>query len=258
MKDKRRRSLLTLGLVLAGLCLIFFIFSVAMRAASARREQRLITPRANVAEEVPPAPSAVQPILTESDPPVVDNLEAPLPEAILEYSDAATQAAYEVAGLYQELYGSLYSGGGMVLNSDDAAAIMELINAGGYVAADRNRQLPMLGAAEAEAFISAAKAGDEGRLAIYELCLDAGFICHTLHFYGGEYYLTRTRLAWLQSAGSGLQGATPTVTYSDAYRLTELYIDGDSLYYDYTVPNNPSGTNHDGHIDTETYIYIGS
>ena len=45
-------------------------------------------------------------------------------------------------------------------------------------------------------FFAAVDEGRDADIAIYELCPDAGFLCHTPHFRGGKYYLTRTRLAW--------------------------------------------------------------
>ena len=105
-------------------------------------------------------------------------------------------------------------------------------------------------------FFAAVGEGRAADIAVYELCPDAGFLCHTLHFRGGEYYLTRTRLAW-QQGSSALQGETPTVTYSETYALTELYVEDGRLCYDYYIPDNPPGTRHDGHIETFTSLYIG-
>ena len=171
-------------------------------------------------------------------------------------SYAAEEQAYKAADGYKELYLELFSGSGLNLTQDKLAPLVSRFGELGYCASALNCSLDMTNPALLSDFFSAVDDGRDAELAIYELCPDAGFLCHTLHFRSGELYLTRTRLAWQQSS-SALQGETPTVTYSETYSLTELYIDGNRLCYDYYIPNNPPGSRHDGHIDTFTSIYIG-
>lgn len=254
MRKSFHNMILPLVLLLLVLCLLFFLMFRALGAIGAQREPPSAAFSPAPADTAPASSGLGQPAPEASSPPAP---ETALPAAIEEYAGTAAQEACEVAGLYQELYGSLYSGGGFLLGSQDAERILALLGETGHVAADINRKVPMVNREQLADFLRSPDTGDNRRLAIYQLCLDAGFLCHTLHRYEGEYYLTRTRLAWLDSSGSGLQGSTATVTYSNSYRLTTLSLAGDDLYYDYIVPNNPPGTNHDGHIDTETYIYMG-
>lgn len=258
MRNRFRSIVLPLVLLLLVLCLLLFLMFRALGAIHARREPPSAAFSPALADTVPDPSGLAQPVPEASAPPAPESEEATLPSAIEEYAVTAAREAYEVAELYQALYNSLYSGGGFLLGSQDAERILALLGEGGYVATDINRKVPMVNQELLADFLSSPDTGGNRSLAIYQVCLDAGFLCHTLHCCEGEYYLTRTRLAWLSSSSSGLQGSTATVTYSNSYRLTALSLAGDDLYYDYTVPNNPPGTNHDGHIDTETYIYIGS
>lgn len=257
MRNRFQNLLLPLVLLLLVLCLLLFLMFRTLGTISARREPPSAAFSPAPADTAPDPSGLTQPASEASAPPVLGMDEAALPAAMEEYAGTAAQEAYGVAGLYQSLYSSLYSGGGFLLGSQDAERILALLEDEGYVAADINRKVPMVNREQLADFLSRPDTGGDHSLAIYQLCLDAGFLCHTLHCYEGEYYLTRTRLAWLSSNSSGMQGSTATVTYSNSYRLTALSLAGDDLYYDYIVPNNPPGTNHDGHIDTETYIYMG-
>ena len=66
--------------------------------------------------------------------------------------------------------------------------------------------------------------------------------------------MTLTRLAWLDSGPYSMQGTIPTVTYSKTYAVTSLELDAGSLHYEYYMPDNPTGGNHDGHVDTAVTI----
>ena len=59
-------------------------------------------------------------------------------------------------------------------------------------------------------------------------------------------------LAYLQ----GGDGAF-SVSYTDTYAVTSLTLDGGRLTYVYDMPDNPPGTDHDGHIDTQEIFTIG-
>lgn len=171
-------------------------------------------------------------------------------------SYAAEEQAYKAADGYKELYLELFSGSGLNLTQDKLAPLVSRLGELGYCASALNCSLDMTNPALLNDFFSAVDDGRDAELAIYELCPDSGFLCHTLHFRSGELYLTRTRLAW-QHGSSALQGETPTVTYSETYALTELYVEDVRLCYDYYIPDNPPGTRHDGHIETFSSIYIG-
>ena len=178
-------------------------------------------------------------------------------ELFTSLSSAAAEQAYEAADAYKDLYLELFSGGGLNLTQDKLAPLAARLGELGYCAAALNCSIDMTNPALLNDFFAAVDKGRDADIAVYELCPYAGFLCHTLHFRSGEYYLTRTRLAW-QQGSSALQGETPTVTYSETYALTELYVEDGRLCYDYYIPDNPPGTRHDGHIETFTSIYIGN
>ena len=90
----------------------------------------------------------------------------------------------------------------------------------------------------------------QGRAARRSRFLDCGgLLCHTLRFADGADTVTRTRVAWRDGALS--------VSYTDTYAVTSLTLDGGRLTYVYDMPDNPPGTNHDGHIDTQETFTIG-
>ena len=178
-------------------------------------------------------------------------------ELFASLSSAAAEQAYEAADAYRDLYLELFSGGGLNLTQDKLAPLAARLGELGYCASALNCSIDITNPALLDDFFAAVGEDRDADIAIYELCPDVGFLCHTLHFRGGEYYLTRTRLAW-QQGSSALQGETPTVTYSETYTLTELYVEDGRLCYDYYIPDNPPGTRHDGHIETFTSIYIGN
>lgn len=98
------------------------------------------------------------------------------------------------------------------------------------------------------AFWDARAAGQTAEAALYEVCRDGGLLCHTLRFADGADTVTRTRVAWRDGAFS--------VSYTDTYAVTSLTLDGGRLTYVYDMPDNPPGTNHDGHIDTQKTFTI--
>ena len=99
------------------------------------------------------------------------------------------------------------------------------------------------------AFWDARAAGQTAEAALYEVCRDGGLLCHTLRFADGADTVTRTRVAWRDGAFS--------VSYTDTYAVTSLTLDGGRLTYVYDMPDNPPGTDHDGHIDTQEIFTIG-
>ena len=177
-------------------------------------------------------------------------------ELFASLSSAAVEQAYKTADGYKELYLKLFSGSGLNLTQDEIAPLAARLGELGYCASALNCSIDLTNPALLDDFFAAVDEGRDADIAIYELCPDAGFLCHTLHFRGGKYYITRTRLAW-QHGSSALQGETPTVTYSETNALTELYVEDVRLCNDYYIPDNPPGTRHDGHIETFSSIYIG-
>lgn len=61
--------------------------------------------------------------------------------------------------------------------------------------------------------------------------------------------VTRTRVVWRDGAFC--------VGYADTYAITVLTYDGGVLTYVYDMPDNPPGTDHDGHIDTQETFTVG-
>ena len=99
------------------------------------------------------------------------------------------------------------------------------------------------------AFWDVRAAGETAEIALYEVCRDGGLLCHTLRFADGTDTVTRTRVVWRDGAFS--------VSYADTYTVTSLMLDGGRLTYVYDMPDNPPGTDHDGHIDTQEIFTIG-
>ena len=89
---------------------------------------------------------------------------------------------------------------------------------------------------------------DAREVTLYEVCRDGGLLCHALRFTGGADTVTRTRVIWRDGAFS--------VSYADTYAVTSLTLDGGRLTYIYDMPDNPPGTDHDGHIDTQETFTI--
>lgn len=211
--------------------------------------------RSDAKQPEPQAAAKVNAAPAQTDMPADDISEEN--ELFASLSSAAAEQVYEAADAYKDLYLELFSGGGLNLTQDKLAPLAARLGELGYCASALNCSIDMTNPALLDDFFAAVDEARDADIAIYELCPDAGFLCHTLHFRGGEYYLTRTRLAW-QQGSSALQGKTPTVTYSETYTLTELYVEDGRLCYDYYIPDNPPGTRHDGHIETFTSIYIGN
>lgn len=163
--------------------------------------------------------------------------------------------AIAAAELYREVYDGLFTGEpiGFSVGQDGAAGIVQCLGRAGLCAFSREGA-PMTAPDEIRRFMSCVEAGNAASATVYEICDDGGFLCHAFSWQDGAGTVTLTRLAWLDGGGSNLQGATPTVTYSETYALTELRLADESLYYSYYMPDNPAGTNHDGHVDTDVSI----
>ena len=99
------------------------------------------------------------------------------------------------------------------------------------------------------AFWAARAAGEKASLTLYEVCRDGGLLCHALLYADGADTVTRTRVVWRDGAFC--------VGYADTYAVTALTYDGGMLTYVYDMPDNPPGTDHDGHIDTQETFTVG-
>lgn len=99
------------------------------------------------------------------------------------------------------------------------------------------------------AYWDARAAGQTAAVTLYEVCRDGGLLCHALCFSDGADTVTRTRVVWCDEAFS--------VSYTDTYAVTSLTLDGGVLTYVYDMPDNPPGTDHDGHIDTRETFTVG-
>ena len=99
------------------------------------------------------------------------------------------------------------------------------------------------------AYWDARAAGQTAAVTLYEVCRDGGLLCHALRFSDGADTVTRTRVVWRDGAFS--------VSYTDTYAVTSLTLDGGVLTYVYDMPDNPPGTDHDGHIDTRETFTVG-
>ena len=132
--------------------------------------------------------------------------------------------------------------------ADPAVAVAQLSDAG-LTAVHVDAADPVTHPETVTAFWDARAAGQTAEAALYEVCRDGGLLCHTLRFADGADTVTRTRVAWRDGAFS--------VSYTDTYAVTSLTLDGGRLTYVYDMPDNPPGTDHDGHIDTQEIFTIG-
>ncbi len=174
-------------------------------------------------------------------------------------ASSATGNVLQAAEAYRSVYESVFTGDGVSfsLPPDAMESILDCLGSLGYAAIDYAGDFHMRNTAQVTDFFDAVADGRDAELSIYEICTDAGILCHTLRCSGDGRFVTRTRLAWLSDGSIPLQGTIPTVTYSDTYKITELSLSDGILYYAYDMPDNPPGSNHDGHIDTEVTLSLG-
>lgn len=161
------------------------------------------------------------------------------------------QEPLALARSYQSTIAELSRDGtvGVNLSQAELEQIVSALAAQGVTVSGVDGRTPMQNPQAVDAFFADRDAGKHARLTLYEVCLDGGLICHDLAFADGETTLTLTRIAW--------NGTEPAVGYSRAYTVTELTYSGGTLHYVYDMPDNPPGTNHDGHIDTQDTFQIG-
>lgn len=169
--------------------------------------------------------------------------ETPM-EARSETAGAALAAAESYRALFEAAYdpGSIHLG----LSGELLAQISAGLAGESCAAVDTARQLPVINGALLSEFVQKAERQEAAELVIYEICPDGGFIRHRLTQNDRGLWVTQTRLAW--------EGTEPFVGYDESYAVTALFGDESLFRYEYFMPENPAGSNHDGHIDTVVEI----
>lgn len=165
------------------------------------------------------------------------------------------------AETYRSIYMDVYSGGQQAVSFTDEimTEVLTCLGKQGYPAVDFSNRFPMENADLVFQFLEDYAAGRSAQVAIYQICWDGGFICHDLTCADGKVSVTLTSLAWLSEGPYALPGDIPTVRYSNQYEVTEIACSADGyLDYTYAMPDNPPGSNHDGHIDTTYHLRLTS
>ena len=166
-------------------------------------------------------------------------------------AEAAADSAVAAAQLYQPLVQAVGDGTDTGVNLTDAqiAQAVAQLSSAGLTAVHVDAADPVTHPEAVTAFWDARTAGETAAVTFYEVCRDGGLLCHTLRFTDGADTVTRTRVVW--------RGGAFSVSYVDTYAVTSLTLDGGRLTYVYDMPDNPSGTDHDGHIDTQETFTVG-
>lgn len=166
---------------------------------------------------------------------------------------AAAQAdpAVAAAQRYQSVVQAVGDGTSVGVDLTDAqiAQAVARLSDAGLTAVHVDASEPVTHPEAVTAFWDVRAAGETAEIVLYEVCRDGGLLCHALRFTGGADTVTRTRVVWRDRAFS--------VSYADTYTVTSLMLDGGRLTYVYDMPDNPPGTDHDGHIDTQEIFTIG-
>ena len=171
--------------------------------------------------------------------------------ALLTGCGKETDSAVAAAQRYQPLVQAVGDGtsAGVDLTDAQIAQAVARLSDAGLTAVHVDAADPVTHPEAVAAFWAARAAGEKASLALYEVCRDGGLLCHTLRFADGTDTVTRTRVVWRDGAFS--------VSYADTYTVTSLMLDGGRLTYVYDMPDNPPGTDHDGHIDTQEIFTLG-
>lgn len=171
-------------------------------------------------------------------------------QTVADTQEAPVLAAAEV---YRNIYESVYSGdqSAVHLTDDTMQEILSCLGDQGYIAVDVSNRFAMENTELVQQFFDTTGTGNAARITIYQICWDGGFVCHDLSYINGNTSVILTSLAWLSEKPYALPGDIPTIRYSNEYTVTEITLsDNGWLEYEYDMPNNPPGENHDGHIDT--------
>ena len=171
--------------------------------------------------------------------------------ALLTGCGKETDPAVAAAQRYQSVVQAVGDGtrtGVDLTDAQIAQAVAEL-DAAGLTAVHVDAAEPVTHPEAVAAFWAVRAAGETGTVTLYEVCRDGGLLCHALRFADGADTVTRTRVVWCDGAFC--------VGYADTYAVTALTYDGGVLTYVYDMPDNPPGTDHDGHIDTQETFAVG-
>ncbi len=169
------------------------------------------------------------------------------------------EAALAVAELYRPIYEQIFavSSTQVNLSREDMQDILDTLGAAGYAVIDNDEEFDMVNPQLISEYFKNVDSCKNAEVSIYQICSDAGFICNKLTFFGGKTSITMTRVAWLDDGPFALAGTTASITYSRSFDVTEIsYSEDGYLDYEYFMPDNPEGTNHDGHIETRVKIRV--
>lgn len=163
-----------------------------------------------------------------------------------ETAEAALIAAENCRDLFEPAYdpGTIHLG----LPSEILAQMKVRLAGADCVAVDAARLRPVVNGMLLADFVQAVEAGEPAALVIYELCSDGGFIRHRLEQTEQGLWVSQTRLAWKETE--------PFIGYDERYEVTALSCADGLFRYEYFMPDNPPGSNHDGHIDTVVEISL--
>lgn len=158
---------------------------------------------------------------------------------------AAGEAALLAAQGYRELYTRAMEGreAHLSLPAETLAAIAEALAGSDHAATDTARAIAPCNGEVLTDFHLRVQAGETAEAVLYEVCPDGGFIRHELHGAPDGLWVIHTRLSWSAEG-------EPVLGYSNRYSVTALRCAEGVFYYEYYMPDNPPGTNHDGHVDT--------
>lgn len=164
----------------------------------------------------------------------------------------------EVAELYRSVYLASYKGNNVsvTLSSEEISKIAALLGSEGFVAGDGAGSFDVSNPQLVFDFFDAMQAKQGAEICIYQIYSDGGFFSHSIKSSASGITVVQTRLAWLDDGEFALPGENPTVTFTDCFEVTDISLTDGYLHYEYYIPNNPSGTNHDGHIDPVENIRI--
>lgn len=170
--------------------------------------------------------------------------EALTAQSVSGSGEEALAAAESIRDLFESAYdpGTIHLG----LPEELLARIGERLAGTEHAAVDAARQGSAVNGTLLSDFVRRAENGEETALVIYEVCSDGGFIRHALSQSGPGLWVTRTRLAW--------KGTEPFIGYEESCAVTAVSCEAGLFRYEYFMPDNPPGSNHDGYIDTVVEI----
>lgn len=169
------------------------------------------------------------------------------------------KAVLAVAELYRPIYEQIFAVSSTQINlsREDMQDILDTLGAAGYAVIDNDEEFSMVNSQLVSEYFESVDSGKNAEVSIYQICSDAGFICNKLTFSGGKTTITMTRVAWLEDGPFALAGTTASIMYSRSFEVTAIsYSEDGYLDYEYFMPDNPEGTNHDGHIETRVKIRV--